>query len=373
MTPPDKILVVMTRRIGDVLLTTPLIRSLRLAWPQAQIDVLVFAGTEGVLQGNPDINRIITVAQRSSFGAHLRFLTGLWRKYGLALSAVPSDRPTLYAFAAGRHRVGLVAAGDKHRWKKWLLSQWVPFDDTGTHTVLMHLKLAESLGVEPCFDVVTAWRQEDEAQVRRLLPFDPSMRGYAVLHMYPMYAYKMWRRDAWVELAGWLNEQGLRIVLTGGKSEDEMAYIRDLLPLLPAETVNAAGKLSLGGVARLLSQARAYVGPDTAVTHMAAALGIPTVALFGPSNPVKWGPWPKGYHRSLNPYQMQGTQRVNNVVLLQGGGDCVPCMEEGCERRITSLSDCLQNLPAASAIAALQELWRSMGEKQLIDNMNGEK
>lgn len=368
MTPPDKILIIMTRRIGDVLLTTPLIRSLRRAWPQAQLDVLVFAGTEGVLQGNPDINRILTVAQRPSFFTHLRFLAGLWRNYGLALSAVPGDRPTLYAFIAGRRCVGLLVEGKKHRWKKWLLSQWVPFDNVGTHTVLMHLKLAELLGVKPCYEVVTAWRQADETQVRQLLPFDPSKQAYAVLHMYPMYAYKMWRRDAWVELARWLDTQGLRIVLSGGKSADEMAYIANLLPSLPAETVNVAGKLSLGGVALLLKQARAYVGPDTAVTHLAAALGMPTVALFGPSNPVKWGPWPKGYEQDRNPYRMQGTQRVNNVVVLQGSGDCVPCMEEGCERRITSLSDCLQSLPAASAIAALQELWRSMGEKQLIDN-----
>ena len=356
MTPPDKILVAMTRRIGDVLLTTPLIRSLRRAWPLAQIDILVFEGTEGVLVGNPDINHILTVAQRPSFWAHLRLLAGLWRNYDLALSVVPSDRPTLYAFAAGRHRVGLVVAGKKHRWKKWLLSQWVAFDNIGTHTVLMHLKLAKLLGVEPCYDVVTAWRQEDESQVRQALPFDPSMQDYAVLHVYPMFAYKMWRPDAWAELARWLSEQGLRAVLTGGKSPDEMAYIQRLLPLLPTDTLNVAGKLSLGGVAYLLSQARAYVGPDTALTHMAAALGTPTVALFGPSNPVKWGPWPKGYDEDRNPYKMRGTQRVNNVVLLQGEGDCVPCMEEGCERHNASLSDCLQNLPTAKAIDALCEL-----------------
>ncbi len=362
MTPPGKILVIMTRRIGDVLLTTPLIRSLRHAWPQAQLDVLVFEGTEGILQGNPDINRILTVAQRPSFFTHLRFQAGLWKKYDLALSAAPGDRPTLYAFIAGWHRVGLLVEGKKHRWKKWLLSQWVPFDNVGTHTVLMHLKLAELLGVTPCYEVVTTWRQEDEVQVRQQLPFDPSEQLYAVLHVYPMYAYKMWRRDAWVELVHWLGKQGLYIVLTGGKSPDELAYIDELLPLLPAETVNVAGKLSLGGVARLLKQARAYVGPDTVVTHMAAALGVPTVALFGPSNPVKWGPWPCGYQQDRSPYRMKGTQRVNNVVLLQGSGDCVPCMEEGCERRISSLSDCLQNLQATSAIAALQELWQGTSE-----------
>ena len=353
---PSRILVVITRRIGDVLLTTPMIRSLRLAWPEARIDALVFEGTEGVLAANPDLDQVITVAERPTLLQHLRLLLRMWRSYDLALSMMPSDRPTVYAFIAGKHRVGLISAGGKHLWKKWLLSQSVQFDNIGTHTVLMNLKLADLLGVPRCHEVVAAWHAEDEAAVRKVLPFDPDAQAYAVLHVYPMYAYKAWRREAWVELADWLNSQGMRVVLTGGNSADEVAFVRGLLGLMPRDTVDAAGKLNLAGVAYLLSKARAYVGPDTVVTHLAAASGVPTVALFGPSNPVKWGPWPKGYDEDRNPYAMRGTQRVNNVVLLQGSGDCVPCMEEGCERHIASLSDCLQNLPTANVIAVLCEL-----------------
>ena len=148
----------------------------------------------------------------------------------------------------------------------------------------------------------------------------------------------------------------LRVVLTGGDSAEETKYVQGLMRMLPRGTVDVAGKLNLAAVACLLSKACAYVGPDTVVTHLAAASGAPTVALFGPSNPVKWGPWPKGYSVDNNPYVMRGTQQVKNVVLLQGEGDCVPCMEEGCGRHIASLSDCLQNLPAARVIGALREL-----------------
>ena len=355
MKPPRKILVVIPQRIGDVLLSTPLIRSLRRAWPQAQLEVLVFVGTEGVLRGNPDIDRIISVPPRMSLGRNLKLLAGLWRKYDLSLSLMAGDRPTLYAFAAGRRSLGLLPPDDKYKWKRSLLSKWLEFDDVGTHTVLMDLKLVEALGVEPCYEVVVGWQPEDEQQLARLLPFYAS-QACAVLHVYPMYAYKMWRNEAWAELAQWLRAQGLRVVLTGGKAPDEMAYIERLLPSLPADTVNLSGQIGLGAVACLLSRARAYVGPDTAVTHLAAALGIPVVALFGPSNPVKWGPWPSGYAQPANPWQMQGSQRVNNVALLQGGGDCVPCMEEGCERNNASLSECLQRLPATEVIAALQQL-----------------
>jgi heptosyltransferase-3 len=166
----------------------------------------------------------------------------------------------------------------------------------------------------------------------------------------------MWHRDGWIALAQWLAENGIRSVLTGSSDPDEVAYVGQLSRSMPPGTVSMVGKLSLAESAFLISRAKYYVGPDTALTHMAAALGTPTVALFGPSNPVKWGPWPKGYEADNNPYVMRGTQRVNNVVLLQGDGDCVPCMEEGCDRHNASLSACLQNLPAASVVDALREL-----------------
>ena len=110
---------------------------------------------------------------------------------------------------------------------------------------------------------------------RKAIPFDLDTQAYAVLHVNPMYVYKAWRREAWVELATWLHRQGLRIVLTGGNSAEEIADVREMLPLLPHDAVNVAGKFNLSGVAYLLSKARVYVGPDTVVTHLAASIGIP--------------------------------------------------------------------------------------------------
>jgi heptosyltransferase-3 len=344
-----KILVVVTRRIGDVLLSTPLIRSLRHAYPNSELDVLVFEGTEGILMGNPDVNHVIRINPRQKFGKHVAFLAKLWRRYDLSVSLIPGDRPTLYACIAGKKSIGLVIDSKEQQWKKKLLSGWVPFDNLNTHTVTMNLAIAKALDIKPCHDVVASWKPEDETFF--------CDQPYAVLHVYPMYAYKMWKKEAWVELAKWLDAKKLRIVLTGGSNEAEVRYIADLLPLFPENTIDLSGKLSLGGVAHLLSLARAYVGPDTAVTHMAASTGIPTVALFGPSNPVKWGPWPKAYVGD-NPYMLRGTQRVGNVILLQGKEECVPCMEEGCERNVNSGSACLQNLPANEAIAALEELMK---------------
>lgn len=353
---PRRILVVVTLRIGDVLLSTPVIRSLRLAWPDAEIDVLVFEHTEGVLLRNPDIHRVITVPARPRFWEHLRLIFGLMFRYDLALTTLMGDRATLYAWIAGKTRIGMQDGSNTHRWKQYLLSRWVMYDHIDTHTVRMNLKLADLLGIKRSLEVVVAWNSSDEESVINALPFDIGTENFAVLHISPKFPYKMWQQKGWIELAQWLEEQGIRTVLTGSGDPVELAYVGQIFRSMPSGSINMAGKLSLAESAFLISRANCYVGPDTALTHMAAALGTPTVALFGPSNPVKWGPWPKGYLEDHNPYKMKGTQRVNNVVLVQGMGDCVPCMEEGCERHIASLSDCLQNLPTASVITALQEL-----------------
>lgn len=353
---PQRILVVATLRIGDVLLTTPLIRSIRRAWPQANISVLVFAGTAGILQNNPDIDEVITIKPRPSFSEHLSLLWSLWRSYDLAVSTMTNDRATLYARIGGKRAIGAIDAGAKHQWKRNLLSQYSETDVVSTHTVLNYLRLADLLGIQRCQEVVVGWKLENRELVQSRIPFDVEVESYVVLHAYPMYIYKAWRQEAWVELGEWLEQNGMRIVLTGGNDATEMANVKALQQLMPVGTVNVAGEFGFSEVAYLLSKARAYVGPDTVVTHLAAAVGTPTIALFGPSNPVKWGPWPKGYAEEREPYLMKGSQRVNNVVLLQGERDCVPCMEEGCDHHKGSLSICLQKLPAKRVIDALSEL-----------------
>jgi heptosyltransferase-3 len=352
---PGSILVVVTRRIGDVLLATPLIRSLKLAWPAAAVDALVFAGTEGVLAANADLRRVLTVPERPGRLRHLGFLMGLARRYDVALSLQTGDRPSLYAFVAGRRSIGLQLAEGKGAVKRRLLSRWVAFDNDNTHTVLMHLALADALGVSRSGEVVATWSAEDEKRVDALLGADRT-RPLAVLHPYPKFPYKMWRPDGWVEAGRWLAGRGYRLALTGSADADELAYVGALARALPAGTLNAAGQLSLCASACLASRARIYLGLDTAMTHVAAALGVPTVALYGPTNPVKWGPWPRGHAPDANPWRRCGSQRVGNVFLLQGTEACVPCHLEGCDRHIGSSSDCLQALPAARVIAAAEAL-----------------
>jgi len=103
-----KILVVTLRRLGDVLLATPLLRTLRQGCPGASLDVLVFAGSERILKGNPDVDRVLTMPERPSLAQTLRLIAHLWRRYDLAVCTQSGDRPTFMTLLAGRRRVGLV-------------------------------------------------------------------------------------------------------------------------------------------------------------------------------------------------------------------------------------------------------------------------
>ncbi len=358
MNPPASVLVVITRRIGDVLLATPVLRSLRRAWPGANIDVLVFVGTEGVLKGNPDLNSIHAIAERPTVGEHLKLLARLWRRYDLALSLLTGDRPTLYAWIAGRRRAGMVSGTPKESWKSRLLQVRVPFDNLDRHTVPMNLQLVEAIGVPASSDVVVSWNDDDVAALDDSIPAARRALPYAVLHPFPKFNYKMWHTRGWVELLRWLEQQGLQVFLSGGGAADEMAYCEEIVRQSGAKPLNLAGMLNLGQLGALLSRASLYVGPDTVVTHMAAALGVPTVALFGPSDPVKWGPWPRGFDVRRNPWRRVGSQAVGNVRLVQGQTHCVPCLQEGCERHVASFSDCLQHLDAARVIAEATLLLR---------------
>ena len=352
--PPRRILVIVTRRIGDVLLATPLIRSLKQAWPGAQIEALVFDGTQGVLTANPDLHAVHAVPERPGIAQHVALLMRLFKRYDLALSLLPGDRPTLYAWLAGQRSIGLIIDQPGQRWKQRFLDQWIALDAVNMHTVRAHLALADALGIPALPEVVVSWRDEDVAAVDTLL--GNSCGALAVLHPHPKFRYKMWREQGWIDIATWLIDNGVRVALTGGPAADERAYVTAIAQQLPASVINTAGKLSLGGVAALLAHAQFYVGPDTAVTHMAAASGVPTIALFGPGDPVKWGPWPKNHPATTNPWRRLGDQRVGNVQLVQGRAACVPCGHEGCERHVGSASDCLLAIPASTVINYLKTI-----------------
>ena len=115
------------------------------------------------------------------------------------------------------------------------------------------------------------------------------------------------------------------------------------------------GKLPWTELFALISRAQIFIGPDTSVTHIAAATGIPTVALYGPTDPRLWAPWPAdGLHQGWDAAGM--TQRRGNVWLVQNPLPCVPCQKEGCERdRDFGRSACLEEMRPADVIKTVDE------------------
>lgn len=350
--PPRRILLVCTQRIGDVLLATPLARSLKQAWPQAELHFLAFKGTEGILEGNPDIDRIIAYPHRTNWRGKLAQLRQLWRRYDLALGTQASDRTRLYGWVGARFRVGFINEWEKG--KTLLLNRWLTFDDLNTHTVSLNLRLAELLGVAPCYQVVPPAVTPEQRAALQVRLSSLGEKPYVVLHPCPKFAYKMWRQDGWVAFARWLQQQGLQVVLTGGPDQDERDYVAAIA--VQTQALDLAGKLSLAETAEVLGGATLFAGPDTAVTHLAAAVGTPTIALFGPSNPVKWGPWPKDWQGPDSPWPWRGGGRRGNVQMIQGPGDCVPCLQEGCDRHPGSSSLCLQLISVSSLVTAAQAI-----------------
>jgi heptosyltransferase-3 len=354
MKAPRSILVISLRFMGDVLLTTPLIRSLRAAYPGASIDALVFEGTEGVLEGNSDLRRVLTTER----GDELALARRLWRRYDLAVIAETADRPHLCGLIAARRRVGLLPPEwDKAWWKKLSVAHGV-VSPRDLPRPVGYRRLAEAMGIAWMPEIVAPTAQMPAIAWRDVLGFDPERERFAVLHLAPRFRYKRWNTPGWHALIAWLQAGGLRVVITGGPGEDEGAYVREVLAGAKQPVIDLCGRLRFAQTADLLRRAAVFVGPDTATTHLAAACATPTVAIFGPTDPRLWGPIPRaGLERPYD--KVVAIQERGNVALLQEPTlPCVPCQEEGCEKHRESRADCLDRMSAIRVIDAARAALR---------------
>ena len=338
-----RILIVALRRLGDVLLSTPLIRSIKRAWPEARIDALVFADTAGILAGNPDIDQIIAMRSRPRPIDSLRAAARVVGRYDLAVSTQSGDRPTGFAILAAKRRVAPVEDRFSGRLKRIILSRSIAHDPRA-HRVEAMLRLADALGIPRVGEVVPPQGKA---------PPKPPAGDYAVIHAAPMFTYKRWTAEGWRALASALAARRLTVVATGGPAAEERAYLDDVWR--GTEVQRQDGRLTWPELAGLVGRARVFIGPDTSVTHLAAATGCPTVALYGPTDPRLWGPWPvtglDAPWEAAADIQLRG-----NVRLVQHAFPCTPCQLEGCERNLTSDSRCLIDLAPERVMEAVDEV-----------------
>ena len=355
----SRILVIATRQIGDVLLTTPLIHAARTRWPNARIDVLGLPGTLGLLRGNADVAELVEAPSGGGWAAQLVFAKRLWRCYDLALVTQHSDRAHLYGWLAAPLRAGLLPKRTSTSWwKRRLLTHAVTIAGDRGHVHTADEKLA----------LIAPWRSEVDARVpvavvppaATALPPDIDQllaKRFVVVQVPSMWRYKQWPVAHFSVLVEALLADGVQVVLTGSGSAGDREKVSALLPLAaPPRLIDAAGRLDLNQLTSLLARATLYIGPDTSVTHLAAAVRVPMVTVFGPTNPMRWGPLPERdasapvyVKRDLAP------QRAGRIVLMQGpgraSGDCVPCGRAGCDDHRESRSECLEGITPAAVIA----------------------
>src|SRR4029450_4254206 len=342
-----RILVITLRRLGDVLLTTPLVRSLKAGFPGSSVTALVFRGTEGMLAGNPDVDEVITTSHRPSTAEMARLVGRLWRSYDLAVSTQAGDRPTFFALMAARRLIGLVPhAHETGAWWKRYPHHIAVAVNPESHRVTQLLRLASALGLEQAPDIVCP-------QGRGAEEFAPRM-PYAVVHPSPFYRYKRWTDAGWRGLVRGLAERGFALGATEGGDASEKAYIDTLWGPAEPPVTRVRGRLDWAALTALLKGAAVYIGPDTSMTHLAAASGCPTVALYGPTSPRLIGPWPVG--GLAEPWDHAGTiQRRGNVWVVQNPRPCRACEKLGCDGHLESYSRCLDELPVGSVLRVVDE------------------
>ena len=372
---PKKVLFIATRQIGDVLVTTPLISQARELWPDAEFHFLGYRGKLEMLKGNPDIAQTIETSDRPKLKEYLSLFFRLFQRYDLAVVTQPSDRAYLYGLIAAHQRIGVLGGhpqglteqdkakkskSDKQNaWKKAISLHTVDVDYFAQHVITEKLRLLEIFYRNPR----DLFSKPISVTAPAGDPITPSIAAqlhspYVVVHPGPLTAYKRWPLAYWQSLLTWIVKQDWQVVLSTSPAKQDLQLNKDILSLLDEETrkhvVDTAGLLTIPQAGTLIRGAIAYVGVDTSITHLAAACNTPTIALFGPTPPTNFGPWPNGFIGE-QPYQLKArSQTVGNVTILQGPGECVPCRKAGCEDRASSNSECLDQLAPDQVIAGLQ-------------------
>ena len=285
-------------RLGDVVLSTPVIRVLRRAWPDAYLAMMVRPVCRELLDGHPDLNEIILYDRDSAhhgWWATLRFGWALRAKrFDAALVLHPTNRSHVIAWAAGiPRRIGY------RRKSGWLLTQQLPHDKhLGTrHESDYALDLVRALGltVDAVPAPLIAQRPEHRAAAEHWLTARGWRSGERLIALHPSASdeAKRWPAASFAQAGDRLaTEAGARVVVISGP--DAADHGRDVVTRMRSAPLDASGQLSLGTLAALLARCQALVSNDSGPVHVAAAVGTPVVSLFGRNQPglgpARWGP-----------------------------------------------------------------------------------
>ena len=343
----QRVLVVKLRHHGDVLLASPVFQVLRNRAPHLEIDALLYKDTREMLEGHPAIAQIHGIDRawkRQGLATQARregelFTTLRNRRYQLLVHLTDHWRGAWLSQAL-RPRWSVAPARASRFWD-WSFSHRYPLPRfTPRHTVEANLDALRRLGIYPEESekpLVMVAGAEAEARVDSLLAAaDIAPRGFIQVHPTSRWLFKAWTEGKYAELLRGLVRDGHRIVVTGAPDARERAIIGRILAQAAVAVHDLSGQLTLREMAALSARARLFFGVDSAPMHIAAAMGTPVVALFGPSDAKVWGPW-RVAHR-----------------IVTSDHPCRPCGNDGCGGG--KVSECLTELSVERVRAALNEL-----------------
>jgi len=303
------------RRIGDIILTTPAVRAVRTALPRAELVYVVEEPYKELVEGNPDIDRVVTVPKEQSRREFLSLVRAIRKEdYDAVVDFHGGPRASLLALLSG----GKVKAGYAVKYRGLFYDVRVPRapKEGRIHSVENHVNLVRALGIEvgdiqglvlPRGQVSTFQLSVADGKVEKLRP-DPLI----AVHIGAGNRFRYWGADNLARLVRLLGEiPGTRAALIGGP-EDKAAE-SEILEKAPG-TLSFVAMLDLAGTAELIRQAAVFVGPDSGPMHIAAAVGTPIVAWFGPTLPANFAPW-----------KPTGGARIIEKAL-----DCRPCKQRDC-------------------------------------------
>ena len=344
------ILVVQTAFLGDVILTLPLVQTLKNVFPDANIDFVAVPRAAHVLRSHPDIRQTIVYDKRGSDAG----IAGLLRMrrtlrantYGLALVPHRSLRSAVLVAAASiPRRIGFNASAGR-----FLFTDTVRYEKS-LHEVDRNARLLDPLNIvagSKDFPHLYPSR-EDCAEVDRFLFSQWKNKTRKIIGIAPgtVWNTKRWPTANFIELADRLRSDGFHIVLVGGE-EDTKLCSEICSAMADSSTISAAGKLTVLQSAELIRRCRLLVSNDSAPVHLAVAVQTPVVAIFGATVP-EFGFAPYGQH---------------DVVVETKGLSCRPCSIHGGDACPISTFDCMKRIPAYNVYQSIRAVLDKVGTKE---------
>jgi heptosyltransferase-3 len=345
------ILLIQLGDIGDVVLTFPAMKSLRDRFPHAKIMSAVRQKAESLLEDCPWIDGVIAIDQqkrsvKEEIAYQWRFFSDLRKhRFELAIDMRTGTRGAILAFLSGAsQRVGFYA-DDGKLWRNRLFTHLAKIDyRIGQYVGDYYSAILNAYGIKTQSELPRLPVSiEKQAVVNSLLKSEhiPADRPLIAIQPFSLWQYKEWKKENHAALIGQIiAEYDAAVIITGSPNEKERA--EEIIRLAKHEYVyNFAGKTSVGMLAALLSVCKLFIGSDSAGIHIAAAVGTPTISIFGPSSSASWAP--------------RGEQ---HIVVHNKNFSCVPCRNKGCQN--TEISRCLDELSVDEVMQALRAQLRKI-------------